>query len=399
MIYTDFKDIKLSQLGLGCMRLPLKAEGQIDEEETAAMVRYASEHGLNYYDTAYPYHNCLSEIVIGKALKQLDRKSYYLATKYPGHQISDSYDPAATFAEQLRKCDVEYFDFYLMHNVYENSLSTYLDPRWGIVDYFIEQKKAGRIRHLGFSTHGSSEIIEKFLEQYGYVMEFCQIQLNYVDWTLQQGREVCELLNSYNIPIWVMEPLRGGKLAYITDQSMEKLRQTRPEYSAADWGFRFLQDIPGVQMILSGMSSLDQLKQNINAFSSKDPLSDDEKKALLEIAEDMKDSVPCTACGYCLDSCPQKINIPKLLSLYNDIRFASSFTTGMIVDSFDKSRQPQACQGCGRCSAVCPQKIDIPEAMDDFAQRLSEIPHWADLCKQREEDAKKVSAGLDDRYR
>ena len=187
MIYRDFQGLKLSGLGFGAMRLPVLADGSVNEHLTTEMVRYAMEHGVNYFDTAYPYHGGMSEVVLGRALSAYPRESYYLATKYPGHQLSDSYDPAAVFEEQLKKCGVEYFDFYLMHNVYENSIRTYTDPRWGIVDYFVEQKRLGRIRHLGFSCHGGLDILREFLDRYGDVMEFCQIQLNWLDWKLQAG--------------------------------------------------------------------------------------------------------------------------------------------------------------------------------------------------------------------
>ena len=172
MIYSEFQGEKLSLLGFGTMRLPLLPDstGAVDEEQVAQMVRYAADHGVNYYDTAYPYHESKAESIIGKALKQLSRESFYLATKYPGHQIAASYDPAATFEEQLKKCSVEYFDFYLLHNVYENSIGTYTDPKWGIVDYFIEQKKNGRIKHLGFSCHGLQDTLASFLDQYGDAM-------------------------------------------------------------------------------------------------------------------------------------------------------------------------------------------------------------------------------------
>ena len=198
MIYTDFHGEKLSLLGFGTMRLPLVPGGgpaDVDEKTTADMVRYAMDHGVNYFDTAYPYHGGMSERVIGRVLKDYDRQSFYLATKYPGHQISDSYDPAAIFEEQLQKCGVEYFDFYLLHNVYENSIAVYEDERWNILQYLLEQKKNGRIRHLGFSCHGNLPVLKRFLDAYGKDMEFCQLQLNYIDWTFQNDKEKVELLN------------------------------------------------------------------------------------------------------------------------------------------------------------------------------------------------------------
>ena len=195
MIYSEFQGKQLSQLGFGAMRLPCLADGSIDEEQVAQMTRMAMEAGVNYFDTAYPYHGGQSERVMGRVLSKYPRESYYLATKYPGHQIlSSGYNPAEIFEEQLKKCGVDYFDFYLLHNVNEKSVEVYTDPKWGIVDYFKEQKRLGRIHHLGFSSHAQVEGLEKFLDAYGQDMEFCQIQLNYMDWTLQKAREKYELL-------------------------------------------------------------------------------------------------------------------------------------------------------------------------------------------------------------
>lgn len=390
MITNDFKGKELSLLGFGTMRLPLKEDGSIDEESVFEMVKYASENGVNYYDTAYPYHQGNSEIVIGKALKQLPRESYYLATKYPGHQISSTYNPAEIFEEQLQKCDVEYFDFYLLHNVYENSIQVYTDPKWGIIDYFVEQKKLGRIKHLGFSCHGSTEMLKEFLDQYGDVMEFGQIQLNYLDWTLQDAKGKYELLTERNIPVWVMEPVRGGKLASLDEQYEKQLKELRPDDSAAAWGFRWLQSLPNVKMILSGMSNLEQMKDNVRTFEQRNPLNEAEKELLLEIAETMKCSLPCTACRYCCDGCPKKLDIPKLIAYYNDLRFAASFNIGMAMDAIDKDHQPSACVKCGKCKQICPQHIDIPLAMEEFAAALSKLPSWADICKERAEAARKL---------
>lgn len=392
MIYNEFKDKKLSLLGFGTMRLPLLQDGsgEVDEELVGKMVRYAAEHGINYYDTAYPYHNAKSEIIIGKALKQLPRESYYLATKYPGHQISASYHPAETFEEQLKKCGVEYFDFYLLHNVYENSIGTYTDPKWGIVDYFVEQKKLGRIRHLGFSTHGLLDTLEAFLDRYGDVMEFCQIQLNYLDWTLQDAKAKYDLLTHRGIPVWVMEPVRGGKLADLNQESKDKLEELRPGATAVSWAFYWLQGLPNVRMILSGMSSMEQMVENIHTFEEQKPLTEKENKVLLDIAEGMKNSVPCTACRYCCGDCPKKLDIPKLLSLYNEMRFSPNMNVGMTIDSLEESSRPMACISCGRCAEICPQKINIPKAMKEFSGMLDKVPHWEELCRQREEAARKL---------
>ena len=231
MLYKNFQDLRLSALGFGAMRLPTQADGSIDVARTEEMVRYAMDHGVNYFDTAYPYHGGMSEVVLGQILKQYPRDSFYLADKYPGHQIASSYDPAAIFEDQLKKCGVEYFDFYLLHDVYEKSIETYLDPKWGIIDYFLEQKRLGRIRHLGFSAHGGPDNLRAFLDAAGEHMEFCQIQLNYMDWTLQDAKAKCALLAERNIPVWVMEPVRGGKLASLSEENTAKLKALRPDES------------------------------------------------------------------------------------------------------------------------------------------------------------------------
>lgn len=392
MIYTNFQELKLSLLGFGTMRLPLLSNepgSPVDESQVAQMVEYAIAHGVNYFDTAYPYHGGESERIIGRVLKKYPREQFFLATKYPGHQISKSYNPAAIFEEQLKKCGVEYFDFYLLHNVYENSIQTYTDPRWGIVEYFLEQKRLGRIRHLGFSSHGSVSNLKEFLDQYGDAMEFCQIQLNYLDWTLQNAKEKYELLTERNIPVWVMEPVRGGRLAKLDAEDEAKMKAARPEETIPAWAFWFLQGLPNVQMVLSGMSNMEQMKENIATFETRKPLTTVEKQMLLEIAEGMKNSIPCTACRYCCDGCPKGLDIPMLLAAYNELRFAPNLNVSMRLDALPEEKRPSACVGCGKCAKICPQLIDIPSAMKEFTDIVSKMPSWAEICRQRDAAAQK----------
>ena len=368
MIYKQFQDKQLSMLGFGTMRFPLLPDGvTIDEQQVAQMTAYAIEHGINYFDTAYPYHQGNSERVIGKVLKNYPRESFYLADKYPGHQIASTYDPAATFEDQLEKCGVEYFDFYLLHNVYEKSIETYMDPQWGILDYFLEQKRLGRIKHLGFSTHGSIATMEKFLDYCGEHMEFCQIQLNYLDWTLQDAKTKCELLARHNIPVWVMEPVRGGKLAKLPEAAEAQLKGLRPDESIPAWCFRWLQGIEGVTMVLSGMSNMEQMVDNVKTFESTKPLNETETALLMNIAEKLKNAVPCTACRYCCDGCPMGLDIPALLAIYNDLKVTPSFLLGMRVEALPPEKRPDACVACGACVSICPQNINIPEALADMA--------------------------------
>ena len=390
MIYNAFQDKQLPLLGFGAMRLPCHDDGTIDEARVSDMVAYAMDHGVNYFDTAYPYHNGESERVIGRVLGKYPRDSYYLATKYPGHQIlSTGYNPAEIFEEQLQKCNVEYFDFYLLHNVNVQSAATYLDPKWGIVDYFMEQKRLGRIRHLGFSTHAELSGLENFLDAVGDCMEFCQIQLNYLDWTLQNAKGKYKLLTDQGIPVWVMEPVRGGKLAALDAESEAQLKAARPEESIAAWGFRFLQGLPNVKMVLSGMSNLEQMMDNVKTFSEYKHLTSDETALILNIAEKLKNSIPCTGCRYCCDGCPMELDIPALLGVFNEIRISPSVNSAMRVEFAPENKRPSACIGCGQCTQICPQNIDIPTELKNLTQALKDIPSWAETCRQREEAAKK----------
>ncbi len=375
MIYKDFQDMKLSALGFGAMRLPTvnrDPNGPIDEKQTAEMTAYAIEHGVNYFDTAYGYHDGQSEVIMGKVLSQYARESYYLADKFPGYDLANMDKVEAIFEEQLSKCGTEYFDFYLLHNIYEKNVDPYMDEKYGIMDYLLAQKKAGRIRHLGFSAHGRYDTMEKFLKVYGKEMEFCQIQLNYLDWTLQDAKAKVELLTQYEIPVWVMEPLRGGALTKLSDENKAKLAALRPEESVPAWAFRFLQSIDSVKMVLSGMSDLEQMKENIKTYKEEKPLTEKETAALMEVADSMLDILPCTACRYCTAHCPQELDIPVLLSLYNETRFANGLITHMAVDALAEEKRPSACIGCKSCEAVCPQQLSIADAMSDFVEKLNQ---------------------------
>ena len=371
MMYKKFQDLNLSSLGMGAMRLP-QSDGEIDFPAVEKMVAYAMEHGVNYYDTAWGYHNGKSETVMGKALSKYPRDSFYLATKFPGYDLSNMPKVKEIFEKQLEKCGVEYFDFYLFHNVCEMNIDAYLNQEYGIYDYLMEQKRNGRIRHLGFSAHGSCEVMKRFLEAYGKDMEFCQIQLNYVDWTIQDAKAKVELLNSYQIPVWVMEPLRGGKLTKLPDGDMEKLQALRLEENTPAWAFRFLQSISNIVVTLSGMSNLEQMMDNIHTFETNSPLSKEEMDTLLSIADGMlAGTLPCTACRYCTTHCPKGLDIPTLLDLYNEHCFTGGgFIAPMALMAIPQEKQPSACIGCRSCEKVCPQQIKISEAMKDFSAKL-----------------------------
>ena len=377
MIYKQFQNLKLSALGFGCMRLPTVDgnDANVNEAEAARLIARAMEAGVNYYDTAWGYHSGNSELVMGRILKAYPRDSFYLADKFPGYDLSNMDKVEEIFDKQLEKCQVDYFDFYLFHNVCEMNIDAYLDPKYHIYESLMARKKAGQIKHLGFSAHGDLDTMRRFLEAYGKDMEFCQIQLNWLDWDFQNARGKTELLDAWGIPVWVMEPLRGGKLAKLSDEYAARLKELRPDENIPAWAFRFIQslDLPPVTVTLSGMSTMEQVEDNLNTFAEEKPLNPQELKTLLDIADSMtgQTSVPCTACRYCTTHCPQGLDIPMLLELYNEHVFSGGgFIAPMRVAQLPDGKKPSACVGCRSCEAVCPQRIKISEALASFSARL-----------------------------
>ncbi|MCM1102045.1 MAG: aldo/keto reductase [Clostridium sp.] len=375
MIYRKFQEIQLSGLGLGMMRLPVQNgnDGMVDEPAAAEMIDFAYRNGINYFDTAWGYHEGNSELVAGKYLSRYPRESYYLATKFPGYDLSNMDKVEEIFERQLEKCRTEYFDFYLFHNVYEGNIDAYMDPQYGILEYLLKQKENGRIRHLGFSAHGSEEVIGRFLDHAGKHMEFCQLQINYMDWHFQKAQEKVALLQKAEIPIWVMEPLRGGKLAKASGELAEAMQSLRPDETVPGWAFRFLQSIPGVTMVLSGMSNMEQLKSNIAIFGTDEPLSQEEFDTLVRRADEeiQKGGLPCTACHYCTAHCPKGLPIPELVALYNEHKLTGGgFIAPMAVGSMPQEKRPANCIGCRGCEQVCPQQIKISEMMKEFSSLI-----------------------------
>ena len=376
MIYNSFQDVHLSALGFGAMRLPVIGgdDSRIDEAAALRMVDTAMANGINYYDTAWGYHGENSELVMGRALARYPRESFCLATKFPGYDPANWSKVEKIFETQLKKLNTTYFDFYLFHNVCEMNIDAYLDDeKYHIYSYLMEQKRNGRIRHLGFSCHGSIPVLRRFLDAYGKDMEFCQLQMNYLDWTFQHGKEKVELLGGMGIPVWVMEPLRGGKLARLAPQYEAELKALRPDEDTAAWAFRFLRTIPGVTMILSGMSDQEQLEKNLATFAEDRKLNEAEMQTLLGIADQMLSvgTVPCTACHYCVSHCPMGLDIPHLLSLYNEHAYTGGgFIAPMALSALPPEKQPSACLHCRSCEQVCPQQIKISEVMADFSEKL-----------------------------
>lgn len=378
MIYTDFKGLQLSQLGFGLMRLPTIGgdSARIDVAATEEMVDYALDHGVNYFDTAWGYHMGNSETVLGNALKRHPRDSYFVATKWPGYNVKNFGKAAEIFERQLEKLGVGHFDFYLAHNVCSTNIDQYLDDEtYHTISYLLEQRDAGRIRHFGISAHATYDELVRFMDVFGDEVEFVQLQLNYMDWTFQDDERKVAYLREKGIPIWVMEPLRGGTLVELSDEHVATLKALRPDETPVGWAFRYLQSLEGIGVILSGMSNLEQMRQNIETFETSEPLDAEEMEAIYRIADEIIAGigVPCTACRYCIDHCPRQLDIPELLALYNENLSKSGsdrFIAPMAVSKMPDEKKPNAYIACGACSAVCPQLIDIPGALADFSEML-----------------------------
>lgn len=375
MIYKEFKGKKLSALGMGCMRFPTYGEDKtIDEAKTAEMFDYAIKNGINYFDTAWGYHDGKSELVVGKLLEKYPRESFYLASKFPGYSKENWGRAKEIFEKQLEKCRVDHFDFYLIHNVSEGNIDAYLDEKYGDVMYFVKMREEGKIGHLGFSTHANLENMRRFLDKYGKYMEFCQIQLNWLDWRLQKAEAKVAMMKEYgNIPVWVMEPVRGGKLATLEEGYAKQLQAHREDESIPAWAFRFIQSIPEVCVTLSGMSDFEQVKANIKTFSEEKPLSGDEWNTLMSIADSMvgRKTLNCTACRYCTTYCPQGLDIPRIIEHYNEHTVSGrSEVSPRMIASYAEDKLPTACIGCRSCEEVCPQNIEISEMMSDFAAKI-----------------------------
>ncbi len=372
MTYKDFQDIQLSRLAMGNMRLPTKGEGMdapIDEEKAQEIIDYGMANGINYYDTAYVYHGGESEKFLGRALKKYPRESYHLATKF---FILANPDYKAVFEEQLSRLQTDYIDFYLIHGIFDHTYQQYIDS--GCIAYFEEQKRLGRIKYLGFSSHAKPENLETFLQQRKW--DFTQIQLNYFDWNYGTAKAEYELLEKYNVPIMVMEPCRGGRLASLSPQADALLKEAHPDWSVASWAFRWVKSLPQVQIVLSGMTRLEQIVDNVSTFSDPEGLSPEDTEILMHALDVFHGeiAVPCTACRYCCDGCPMEINIPEFLKVYNSYKIDGP--RGLEdADHIVSSGRPADCIGCGACAEHCPQGIAIPGIMAELAEALSRPMH------------------------
>ena len=365
---------KMPKLGFGMMRLPEK-DGVIDHELVCRMVDKYMDAGMNYFDTAYVYHGGKSEVAAREALvKRYPRDSFMIATKLPAWEIHKPEDVDRLFNEQLERAGVDYFDFYLLHSIEDGSnYDTYV--KYDCFSWGVKMKEAGKIRHFGFSFHGSPELLEEIVDAHPEV-EFVQIQYNYLDRTnpVVRSQRLYEILHERNIPIIVMEPVRGGMLANMAPEIEAKFKAARPDASVASWALRFVGSQPGVMTILSGMSNEEQMDDNIATFKDFEPISDSEFALVNEVTEEILSmpQIGCTACRYCCDGCPMKISIPDVFRTINTLRRypddwrSKNFYNGLV----QRSGRASACIACGQCERVCPQHLPIIDLMKEASEIL-----------------------------
>ena len=360
-----FKGYELSRLGLGAMRLPTKGkEGLIDRKKSLALVDYAYEHGVNYFDTAYMYHDGKSEKFVGTALSKYPRDSYFLADKLPIWMCKDAEEMEKVFSNQIKRTGVTYFDNYLLHSLDRKNWERCKE--FGAYEFIKEKQQEGHIKNIGFSFHGTIKDLKEIVESYHW--DFAQIQLNYLDWENQDARGQYEILTNAGIPVIVMEPVRGGKLANPADDVKALFDGNNDNRTYAEWAIRFVASLPNVVTILSGMNSIDQLQNNISTLTNFEPLTDGEKAVCAEAAKliNKRDVIPCTGCDYCSD-CPKGIKISKIFAIYNEFKNGQATHEESRANylALPENVRANNCINCKKCTTHCPQNINIPGWMHD----------------------------------
>lgn len=364
--------IETSLLGFGCMRFPVTPEGKIDEAKAEEMLQKGIAQGVNYIDTAYPYHNGESEPFVGKVLKKYDRDSFFLATKLPVWMVHSIEDVDRIFEEQLKRLQTDHIDFYLMHAMGRERFDEMV--KIGCVKRLEELKAEGRIKYLGFSFHDSYEAFEEILNYRDW--DFCQIQLNYMDTEEQAGIKGYELAASKEIPVIVMEPVKGGSLASFSEDIMEKFHSVNENASAASFALRYVGSLPGVKVVLSGMSTMEQVEDNLNTFRDFKPLSKKEQEVIEEVVELLHSRVQngCTGCRYCMP-CPAKVDIPGNFRAWNTYHMYQNYN--MVKYSWEneigEEHQAKNCIKCGKCEQACPQKLSIRQDLERVQKDLDNV--------------------------
>ena len=374
MEYRLFNDKKISLLGFGTMRLPRLSEEtqEIDFQTGQEMVDYAIAHGVNYFDTAYMYHEGGAEIFIGEALSKYPRESFYLADKMPPWRAKTEADLERIFEEQLQKCKTDYFDFYLIHHVSKEHFE--IAEKLKVYDFLKKKRAEGKIRYIGFSFHDDPDFLETVLDTYEW--DFAQIQLNYLDWTIQEAKRQYELLAERKIPAIVMEPVRGGSLAVLSENARNILKAADSDASIASWAIRYAASLPNVLTVLSGMSDMAQIKDNVKTIGHFNPLSESEYETIAKAVEEYKAAfaTSCTYCRYCLE-CPSGVHIPKIFDRYNQYFIRGDTDKTRFLAEYKQigiNKHAHHCTGCGICLPKCPQGIDIPKEMKIISEFAAE---------------------------
>lgn len=368
----DKLGIQTSLLGFGCMRFPTTADGKIDEVRAQKMLDEAYAAGVNYYDTAWPYHGGESEPFVGRAMKKYPRESFYFATKLPCWDVKVREDATRIFYEQLAHLQSDYVDFYLLHALNRDRFREMRDL--GVIDDMVELQKQGKIRYLGFSFHDGYEAFEEILTYRDW--DFCQIQYNYMDTAEQAGDKGYALCEERNVPIIIMEPIKGGALASFAPEVEDMFRRVRPDKSIASWALRWVAGKPQVKVVLSGMSSEEQLADNLKTFGQFEPLSEKESKTVETVVAEIRSRIKngCTACRYCMP-CPFGVNIPKNFSVWNEFGMynnSGSAKWHYFKEMKDEERADK-CMSCGACEEVCPQKLPIREHLAQITELMNSL--------------------------
>lgn len=363
--------VELPLLGFGAMRLP-KSDDKIDFGAAQEMIDYAMKNDLNYFDTAYPYHGGESEIFLAKALEKYDRSSYFLTDKLPIYHISKDDDAEKYFSEQLKKCNTEYFDFYLLHAMNKERMKIMED--FNLYDFLLKKKEEGKIKHIGFSFHGDNETLENLVSNYKW--DFVQLQINYYDWHEFDAKLQYDILEKYNLPCFVMEPVRGGFLSSFAPRVENHMTDYNKDASISSWAIRWVASLPNVAIVLSGMSNMKQIKDNVSTMSPFNKISDDELKVINSVVEELRKikPIPCTSCRYCMP-CPAGVNIPGIFTIYNNYKKTENavYVKNSYLNNLQEESRAHNCVKCLACIPACPQNIDIPTELEKIDREIKSL--------------------------